>query len=96
MKKRRTIFNINFREGELYLFHANNPLCPSSCSLWGIFDKRTNRNIYLESSTGDLRQYSIWHILPKYYHYCRCATRAELKDYMYNMGFGDAKSLQKK
>ena len=94
MKKRRTIFNINFREGELYLFHADNPLCPSSCSLWGIFNKRVNRSIYLESSTDDLRMYSIWHILPKCYLYCRRATRAELKEYMYNMGYGDAGLLR--
>lgn len=89
MKKRKTIFNANLCAGELYLFHIDNPHCPSNSSLWGIYDKSINQNVYLESSTTDLLNYRIWHILPKHYIYYRRATRCELRDYMYNMGVSD-------
>lgn len=93
MKKRNKIFDINLRIGELYLFHTDNPYCPSSSSLWGVYDKRSNHNVYLESSTLDLYHFRIWHKLPKCYRYCRCATRVELRDYMYNIGFHDARMV---
>ena len=93
MKKRSNIFDTNLRIGELYLFHTDNPHCPSSSSLWGVYDKSSNHNVYLESSTLDLYHYRIWHKLPKCYHYCRRATRVELRDYMYNIGFHDARMV---
>ncbi len=93
MKKRKTIFNAHLCAGELYLFHIDNPYCPPNSSLWGIYDKSLNQNVYLESSTTDLLHYRIWHKLPKCYHYCRRATRVELRDYMYNIGFHDAKMV---
>lgn len=76
-----------FSVGELYLFHESNPSCPSSESLWGIYDKRIDSHIYLESSTRDMHMYRIWHMLPATYRYCRKSTRAEFRDYMYNMGY---------
>ena len=78
--------------GELYLFHPTKKYCPSHSSMWGIYDRTEDGIIYLESSTLDLRHFSIWHRLPKEYRYSRRATRRELRDYMYNMGYGDSLS----
>lgn len=78
--------------GELYLFHPTKKYCPSHSSLWGIYDRTEDGIIYLESSTLDLRHFSIWHRLPEEYRYSRRATRLELRDYMYNMGYGDSLS----
>ena len=76
--------------GELYLFHRHKKYCPSKSSLWGIYDKTTNGIIYLESSTLNHKTFNIWHPLPFTYRYSRRATRAELRDYMYNMGYNDS------
>ena len=75
--------------GDLYLFHSTKKYCPSRSSLWGIYDKTEGGIIYLESSTLDLRHFSIWHRLPEEYRFSRRATRRELRDYMYNMGYYD-------
>ena len=77
--------------GDLYLFHPTKKYCPSRSSLWGIYDRTEEGIIYLESSTLDLRHFSIWHRLPEGYRYSRRATRRELRDYMYNMGYGDSR-----
>lgn len=77
--------------GDLYLFHPTKKHCPSHSSLWGIYDRTEDCIIYLESSTPDLRHFSIWHRLPEEYRYSRRATRRELRDYMYNMGYGDSR-----
>ena len=42
--------------------------------------------IYLESTTRDYCNYSLWHPLPEGYSYFRIATRSELRDYMYGLG----------
>ena len=76
--------------GELYLFHPSNKCCPSHGSLWGIYDKTEEGIIYLESSTLDLRHFSLWHRLPAEYRYRRRATRSELRDYMYSIGICDS------
>lgn len=76
--------------GDLYLFHPYNKHCPSKNSLWGIYDRTENGKIYLESSTLDNKIFRIWHPLPSKYCYSRRATRAELRDYMYNMGYYDS------
>ncbi len=76
--------------GDLYLFHPTKKYCPSRSSLWGIYDKIEGGIIYLESSTLDLRHFSKWHYLPDKYRYSRRATRRELRDYMYNMGYYDS------
>ena len=78
--------------GDLYLFHPTKKYCPSRSSLWGIYDKTECGIIYLESSTLDLRHFSIWHRLPEKYRYSRRATRRELRDYMYNLGHNDSLS----
>lgn len=69
------------RAGEIYLFHRSDPACPAEGSLWGVFDRRINGKIYLESSTEDLIRFRKWHRLPEGYRYCRLSTRAELRDY---------------
>lgn len=78
--------------GDLYLFHPTKKYCPSRSSLWGIYDKTEDGIIYLESSTLDLQHFSIWQSLPPKYRYSRRATRRELRDYMYNMGYYDSQS----
>lgn len=84
------LYAFTFIIGALYLFHPTKRYCPSRSSLWGIYDKREDGIIYLESSTRDLHHFSIWHRLPEEYRYSRRATRRELRDYMYNLGHNDA------
>ena len=76
--------------GDLYLFHTMKKYCPSRSSLWGIYDKTEDGIVYLESSTLDLVHFKIWHHLPDGYRYWRRATRSELRDYMYNLGYRDS------
>lgn len=81
----RTIEQMTFRCGELYLFHESNPHCPSSESLWGIFDGIVGKQIYLESATRDQLTYHLWRPLSATFRYVRRATRQELRDYSYNL-----------
>ncbi len=90
MKKCTYVHRSSFRIGELYLFHTNHPLCPSATSLWGFYDKAQDGSIILEHSTQDLHHFRLRHYLSKRYRYCRLATRAELRDYMYNLGVCDS------
>ncbi len=92
MKKRKLTPRSKFHIGDLYLFHTSNPLCPASSSLWGFYDRRINGVIYLEHSSHNLRKFRLFHPLPMRYRYYRLATRSELRDYMYNMGYGDRKN----
>lgn len=85
-----SLHSTKFIIGELYLFHPTKKYCPSRSSLWGIYDKIEDGIIYLESSTLDLHHFSIWHRLPDGYRYWRRATRRELRDYMYNLGYRDS------
>ena len=88
----RKLHHHSFVIGDLYLFHLTKKYCPPRSSLWGIYDKTEGGIIYLESCTLDLRHFSIWHRLPPAYRFCRRATRSELRDYMYNMGYYDSQS----
>ncbi|NBJ06763.1 hypothetical protein D1647_11325 [Alistipes sp. Z76] len=76
-----------FVDGEVYLFHPADPSCPSEDSLWGMFDKREDGEILLESMTCDLRRFVMRQPLPAVYRYCRLATRKELVDYMTDIAF---------
>lgn len=78
-----------FRIGDLYLFHHSDPKCPAEESLWGMYDKQCGEVIHLESSSLDLHLFHLWHTLPPYYHYVRLATRAELRDYMFNLALSE-------
>ncbi|MFR9547128.1 MAG: hypothetical protein SNJ29_16360 [Rikenellaceae bacterium] len=77
----------NFHIGDLYLFHRSDPKCPAEESLWGMYDKQCGEVIHLESSSSDLHYFRSWHILSPCYHYVRLATRAELRDYMFNLAW---------
>ena len=94
MKKRKQTQATQFRIGDLYLFHTSNPRCPSSSSLWGFYDKRINGVIYLEHSSSNLHAFRLCHSLPARYRYCRLATRNELRDYMYNLGWFESKKTR--
>ena len=94
MKKRNLTSRFKFRVSELYLFHPNNPHCPSQSSLWGFYDRSKGGIIYLEHSSRNLCNFRLWHPLSRHYRYCRKATRAELRDYMYNMGYSDSNKKQ--
>lgn len=76
-----------FTEGEIYLFNRNDPTCPAEGSLWGVFDKRIEDTIYLESSSLNLQDFRKWHLLPIDYRFCRLATRSELRDYTANLSW---------
>ena len=91
MKKRTLTPTTEFRLGDLYPFHTCNPRCPASSSLWGFYDKRIKGVIYLEHSSHNLRDFRLWHTLPRCYCYYRLATRDELRDYMYNLGYFNSK-----
>lgn len=83
----QNLHSTKFIIGDLYLFHPMKKYCPARSSLWGIYDKTEDGIIYLESSTLDLIHFRIWHRLPDEYRYARRATRQELRDYMYNLGY---------
>lgn len=76
---------VRFTTGELYLFHPCQAACPPEGSLWGIFDRRSGASILLETSSADLKSFARWHPLLAHYRFCRLATRAELRDYTYNL-----------
>ncbi len=92
MNKRTLTPRAEFHIGDLYLFHTSNSRCPSSSSLWGFYDKRINGIIYLEHSSHNLRKFRLYHPLSPRYRYYRLATRCELRDYMYNIGYSDGKN----
>lgn len=82
--------DIDFLEGDVYLFHTDNPDCPTGSSLWAVFDKCVGGKVYLESSTIDGFHFSVWHPLPEWYRYCRESTPDELKRYMSAFGRWEA------
>lgn len=79
----------HFEIGEVYLFHPDNPACPDDSSLWGVFDKRRNDAIYLETSTTNLVDFDAWRPLPVAFRYVRLATRPEMRDYIYRLALCD-------
>lgn len=81
---------VRFTMGELYLFHPTAADCPAEGALWGVFDKRSGDEILLESSSEDLHRFRTWHRLPDGYRFCRRATRAELRDYMFNLSLAES------
>lgn len=91
----RGLETVDFRIGEVYLFHCNNRRCPSKSSLWAIFDKRIGNDIYVESSSNDLRRFRLWHRLPDDYVYCRLATRQELGNFMFALAWFESRRENK-
>lgn len=90
MKELEFTNNDQLEIGELYLFHQLDKSCPNDCSLWGFYDKTENGVITLEHCTNDLTHFHSWYKLPKEYIFCRLATRSELRDYMFNLGYAEA------
>lgn len=80
---------VRFEVGELYLFHPTDPACPPESSLWGVFDRRSDGAILLETSSCDLMTFARWHPLAERFRCCRLAARSELRDYIYNLGWAD-------
>lgn len=72
--------------GELYLFSAIGEQLRKQNKLLGVLSDVVDDTIYLESSTHDYCNYSLWHPLPIEYCRFRIATRSELRDYMYGLG----------
>lgn len=85
MKKRNRTDHQAFIPGELYLFHSSNRSCLGTGSLFGVFDKFADSNLYLESSSSDLIHFRLWHRLPDYYCCCRRASHREHRDYFFNL-----------
>lgn len=82
----KALYTKKFIIGELYLFHPKMKHCPAHESLWGIYNSIADGKIALESYSLDLEHFAKWCCLPTKYKYSRRATRAELRDYMYNLG----------
>jgi len=76
----------NFKIGELYIFSTSEHWAKNDPLLWGIFDEQTpDGRIMLEASTRDFMNFILWKHLPPEYLYCRLATRAELRDFIFNI-----------
>lgn len=70
--------------GDLYLFGDNT----GRESLWGIFDKRdTEGRIVLEVASTDFVHFTRNVTVPVQLSFVRPATRSELRDFAYNMGY---------
>ena len=82
--KRMIIQQISFKVGEVYLFHKENSECPDVESLWGLYDKRVEDAIYLETCTLDQKHFFRGQRLPAEYRFCRLSARHELRDYIAN------------
>lgn len=77
--KRMMLEQCAFKVGEVYLFHTDNPQCPDSESLWGLYDKHEGNSICLESCSLDQKHFSKGRCLPAEYRFCRLSTRDELR-----------------
>lgn len=94
MKKLSKAYPVEaFESGELYLFHPTKRNCPSADSLWGVYNRCEDGLIYLESSTLDMHSFARWSALPTNYRYSRPASRSELRDYMYNLGWTESREM---
>lgn len=86
MKSNRKIEDFKFKDGEVYLFHTDDPNCPSDSSLWAQFFE----NNRIEAYTTDLLTFTLWKPLPTKYKYFRQATRQELRDFSTNYAYYEA------
>ncbi len=86
MKSYGTIEDFNFKNGEVYLFHTDDPNCPNDSSLWAQFFE----NNRIEAYTTDMRTFTLWKPLPAGYKYFRQATREELRDFSTQYAYYEA------
>lgn len=78
-----TVKHCNFKVGEVYLFHTDDPRCPDAESLWGLYDRHDGNSIRLESCSTDQKNFSKG----------RLSTRGELRDYMANSIYSEIKGF---
>lgn len=90
MKKHNTIDNFNFKNGEVYLLHTDDPDCPSDGSLWVLISESDEDSLRIESYSSNLRTFTLWKPLPTKYKYCRLATRVELREFISNYAYYEA------
>ncbi len=91
--KRMRVKYCNFKVGEVYLFHTDDPRCPDAESLWGLYDRHDGGSVRLESCSMDQKHFSKGRHLPEQYRFCRLSTRSELRDYMVNSICSEIKGL---
>lgn len=91
--KRMMVKHCNFKIGELYLFHTDDPRCPDAESLWGLYDRHDRGSICLESCSTNQKHFSKGRHLSEQYRFCRLSTRGELRDYMANSIYSEIKGL---
>ena len=91
--KRMTVKHCNFKVGEVYLFHTDDPRCQDAESLWGLYDRHDGGSIRLESCSTDRKHFSKDRRLPAQYRFCRLSTRSELRDYMANSIYSETKGF---
>lgn len=72
--------------GECYVFTASG----GGPELWALFDRWERDGLRLEAATRDLMRFSKYTLLPATYDHVREATRWELRDFFYNLGFSEA------
>ena len=65
--KRMTVKQCNFKVGEVYLFHTDDPRCPDAESLWGLYDRHDGGSVRLESCSTDQKHFSKGRHLPEQY-----------------------------
>lgn len=74
---------VDFEMGEVYIFSKDNPECPADeTALWGKYSNHINGRIELETFSFDLREFTLWTMIPPGYKYYRLSTRRELQDYV--------------
>ena len=82
-----------FVVGDVYLFHKTNPRCSAGSSLWGVFDRCKNGEVYLESCSTDNETFNTWCRLPDGYRYCRLSTRSELRRYIFDQTWHESRQV---
>lgn len=83
----KPIDTLTLSAGDLYAFSPSDNTSETS-TVWGIFDMHSpDGHIHLESSSDDYQTFRTYTMLPEEYLYARPATRDELRDYAYNLGY---------
>lgn len=72
--------------GECYVFTSSG----GGPELQALFNRWERDGVRLEAATHDLMRFSKYTLLPASYDLVRVATRWELRDFFYNLGFSEA------
>lgn len=74
---------LRLKAGELYLFSDREQGC-----IWGLYDGTdAEGHVRLEVASCDFKHFSRYITLRETYGDCRLATRDELRDFSFNMGW---------